>query len=106
MIVISPFSAGGYRSSEVYDHSSMIQFMERVFGVEEPNISDWRRDTCGDLTGSLNLQRAPARSFPALPETRNYMLDQYVTSQDQPAPTVPTHQTLPTQEPGTRPPVP
>lgn len=77
--------------------------MERLFGVEEPNISAWRRRTCGDLTASLNLKQPPARSFPGLPETRNYMLDQYVTSQDQPAPTVPTIQTLPTQEPGSRP---
>jgi phospholipase C len=106
MIVISPFSTGGYLSSEVYDHTSTIRFMERVFGVEEPNISAWRRRTCGDLTASLNLQRGRARSFPGLPGTRNYMLDQYVTSQDQPVPTVPADQTLPVQEPGTRPPVP
>jgi phospholipase C len=106
MIVISPFSTGGYLSSEVYDHTSTIQFMERIFGVEEPNISAWRRSTCGDLTASLNLEQGRARSFPALPETRNYMLDQYVTSQDQPAPTVPASQTLPVQEPGTRPHVP
>ena len=56
MIVISPFSAGGFVSSEVYDHTSTIRFMERIFGVEEPNISAWRRQTCGDLTESLNLR--------------------------------------------------
>jgi hypothetical protein len=41
-------------------------------------------------------------NFPALPGTRNYLLNQYITSQDQPAPAVPAVQTLPTQPPGTR----
>jgi hypothetical protein len=41
-------------------------------------------------------------NLPALPDTRNYLLSQYITSQDQPAPTVPATQTLPTQPPGTR----
>ena len=101
MIVISPLSAGGFVSSEVYDHSSTIRFMERIFGVEEPNISAWRRQTCGDLTGSLNLHPRREVSFPALPH--NYLLNQYVNSQDQNNPVVPTNQTLPTQEPGTPP---
>jgi phospholipase C len=106
MLVISPFSAGGYVSSEVYDHTSTIRFMERIFGVEEPNISAWRRQTCGDLTGSLNLHPSQKRhvSLPGLPY--NYLLNQYVNSQDQNSPVVPTNQTLPTQEPGSRPPVP
>jgi len=108
MLVISPLSAGGYVSSEVYDHGSTIQFMERIFGVEEPNISAWRRQTCGDLTGALNLEYRPEHrrcvSIPRLPY--NYLLNQYVNSQDQNNPVVPTNQTLPTQEPGTRPPVP
>ena len=101
MIVISPFSAGGFVSSKVYDHTSTIRFMERIVGVEEPNISAWRRQTCGDLTGALNLKPRPEVSFPTLPH--NYLLNQYVNSQDQNNPVVPTSQTLPTQEPGTRP---
>jgi phospholipase C len=104
MIVVSPFSAGGYRSSQVCGHGSTIQFMERVFGVEEPNISAWRRQTCGDLTGAQNLQSRRPVSLPGLPG--NYLLNQYVNSQDQNPPVVPTQQTLPTQEPGSRPPVP
>jgi phospholipase C len=101
MIVISPLSAGGFASSEVYDHTSTIRFMERIVGVEEPNISAWRRQTCGDLTGALNLKPRREVSFPTLPH--NYLLNQYVNSQDQNNPVVPTSQTLPTQEPGTRP---
>jgi phospholipase C len=106
MIVISPFSTGGWVSSDVFDHTSTIRFMEVLFGVEEPNISAWRRQTCGDLTTTLRLKQGKAASFPALPGvrfTRDYLLRQYITSQDQPNPAVPTQQTLPTQEPGTRP---
>jgi phospholipase C len=108
MIVVSPLSIGGFRSSQVYDHTSMLQFMERIFGVEEPNISAWRRQTCGDLTGSLDLQPRRRASFPSLlPKVPfNYLLNQYVNSQDQNPPVVPADQTLPSQEPGTRPPVP
>jgi phospholipase C len=105
MIVISPFSTGGWVCSDVFDHTSTIRFMEVLFGVEEPNISAWRRQTCGDLTTTLRLKQG-GKSFPSLPGvrfTRDYLLDQYVTSQDQPNPVVPAKQTLPTQEPGSRP---
>jgi phospholipase C len=90
---------------EENDHTSTIRFMEVLFGVDEPNISAWRRQTCGDLTGPLNLQRHGRKvSIPRLPY--NYLLNQYVNSQDQNNPVVPTTQTLPAQEPGSRPHVP
>ena len=57
-----------------------------------------------DRYSALNLERSREVSFPGLP--RNYLLNQYVNSQDQNPPVVPTNQTLPIQEPGTRPPVP
>jgi hypothetical protein len=63
------------------------------------------RKVVGDLTTTLRLKQG-CRSFPALPGvrfTRDYLLDQYVNSQDQPNPVVPAKQTLPTQEPGSRP---
>jgi phospholipase C len=72
--------------------------MERLFGVEEPNISAWRRTTCSDFAGALNLRSGRRTSFPSLPPTRDYLLRQYITSQDQNPPTVPAVQTLPTQE--------
>jgi hypothetical protein len=50
---------------------------------------------------NLNLERRREVSFPGLPH--NYLLNQYVNSQDQNNPVVPTTQTLPTQEPGSRP---
>src|SRR5215813_4430085 len=54
-LVISPWSKGGYVNSEVFDHSSVIQFIEKRFGVHEPNISPWRRAVTGDLTSVFNF---------------------------------------------------
>jgi len=56
MVIASPWSRGGWVNSEVFDHTSSIQFLEKFlsqkFGkkIEEPNISAWRRTICGDLT--------------------------------------------------------
>ncbi len=84
--------------------ATKLRFMERITGVEEPNISQWRRQNTGDLTGALNLRRGKRPSFPGLlPNVpHNYVLNQYVNSQDQNLPVVPAHQTKPKQEPGTR----
>ena len=49
LLVISPWTRGGWVSSELMDHSSVIRLLERRFGVMEPNISPWRRAVCGDL---------------------------------------------------------
>ena len=65
-LVISPFSRGGFVSSAVFDHTSLLRFLETRFGAEVPNLSAWRRATCGDLTGALNLA-APDFSVPRLP---------------------------------------
>nr|WP_256377504.1 phospholipase domain-containing protein [Pontibacter sp. SGAir0037] len=56
MVVASPWSRGGWVNSQVFDHTSCLQFLETFLGkktgrkVAEPNISDWRRVVCGDLT--------------------------------------------------------
>ena len=54
-IAISPWSKGGYVNSQVFDHTSVIQFIEKRFGVHEPNISPWRRAVAGDLTSVFNF---------------------------------------------------
>ncbi|WP_426207450.1 phosphocholine-specific phospholipase C [Massilia sp. TWP1-3-3] len=70
MYVISPWSTGGWVNSQVVDHSSVIRFMERRFGVPEPNISPWRRAVCGDLTSAFDFTRPDDRAFfAALPAT-------------------------------------
>jgi phospholipase C len=56
MIVASPWSRGGYVNSEVFDHTSSLQFLETFLEkkfnkkVKEENITQWRRTICGDLT--------------------------------------------------------
>ena len=65
-LIVSPFSRGGFVSSKVFDHTSTLRFLETRFGVEVPNLSQWRRETCGDLTSALNLA-APDPSLPKLP---------------------------------------
>jgi phospholipase C len=54
-LVISPWSKGGYVNSQVFDHTSVIQFIEERFGVLEANISPWRRAVAGDLTSMFNF---------------------------------------------------
>jgi len=56
MVIASPWSKGGWVNSEVFDHTSTLQFLEDYLtkktgkNVAEPNISDWRRTICGNLT--------------------------------------------------------
>jgi phospholipase C len=66
LLIISPFSRGGFVSSDVFDHTSLLRFIEARFGAEVPNLSAWRRATCGDLTSALNFA-APDTSLPRLP---------------------------------------
>ncbi len=56
LIIASPWSRGGWVNSQVFDHTSTLQFLEQFLSlklgktVREDNISDWRRLVCGDLT--------------------------------------------------------
>ncbi|MBL8314628.1 MAG: phospholipase C, phosphocholine-specific [Rubrivivax sp.] len=70
MWVISPWSRGGWVCSEVFDHTSVLRFIERRFGVAEPQISPWRRAVCGDLTGAFDFATPQAAvQTLRLPET-------------------------------------
>ncbi|HKT53975.1 MAG TPA: phospholipase C, phosphocholine-specific, partial [Caulobacteraceae bacterium] len=73
-IVVSPWSRGGFVCSEVFDHTSTLRFLEKRFGVMEPNISDWRRAVCGDLTSAFDF-KSPNLDWAslALPQTADYM---------------------------------
>jgi len=56
LIIASPWSRGGWVNSQVFDHTSTLQFLEKFLShktgqpVRETNISDWRRTVCGDLS--------------------------------------------------------
>jgi len=68
-LVISPFSAGGYKYSGMLDHTSTLRLIETRFGVTVPNLTAWRRSVTGDLTGALNLTSSPVTAVPSLPST-------------------------------------
>ena len=67
-ILISPWTSGGWVASDVFDHTSVLRFLEAWTGVREPNISAWRRRTFGDLTTAARLGSKP-RPMPPLPDT-------------------------------------
>jgi phospholipase C len=108
-MVVSPFSRGGWINSDMFDHTSILRFLEQRFDVQAPNLSEWRRQTVGDLTTTLNIAH-PDTSFPSLPPT---VLAPASNGTDCPTPTdlgpilgapqtftVPSNQQMPTQEPG------
>jgi len=101
-ILVSPWSAGGWVSSESFDHTSVLRFLERFTGVKETNISDWRRSTFGDLSTALRLQDARSNP-PVLPDTSGPLTLARYTSAHLPKPVFPAgEQRLPKQEKGNR----
>ena len=56
LVIASPWSRGGYACSQVFDHTSILQFLEKFLTaktgrpIREANITDWRRTVCGDLS--------------------------------------------------------
>ena len=73
MYVISPWSKGGWVSSETFDHTSVGQFLEKRFGVAIPAISPWHRAVCGDLLSAFNFvfaQQFRRAAFARLPQDR------------------------------------
>jgi phospholipase C len=106
MIVVSPWSKGGWVNSEVFDHTSLIRFIERRFGrhnaeLTEPNITPWRLAVAGDLTSAFNFA-SPNDTTVQLPSTVAYVPPDNVRHPDY-SPAPPADQALPQQEPGTRP---
>ncbi|NGT13862.1 phosphocholine-specific phospholipase C [Achromobacter insolitus] len=70
MYVLSPWTKGGWVNSQVFDHTSVLRFVEQRFGVAEPNISPWRRAVCGDLTSIFDFSAPDGAGLPSgLPAT-------------------------------------
>ena len=106
MVVISPWSKGGWVNSELLDHTSLIRFIERRFGTQYPgikenNITDWRRAVIGDLTSAFNFASPNDRKVP-LPSTVAYVPPDNIRHPDY-VPVPPVDQALPVQESGVRP---
>ena len=105
LFAISPWSRGGWVNSQVFDHTSVLRFLEARFGVQEPNISPFRRAVCGDLTSAFNFATPNAEALPVLQGRRDKgQADALRRAQQQLAQIAPpTNQQLPAQAVGTRP---
>lgn len=101
VLAVSPWSRGGFVCSEVFDHTSVLRFLEKRFGVAEPNISPWRRAVTGDLTGMFDFAHASG-DLPALPPTAGYRAA-VAAAKARPAPMPPAEGMRAVQEPGQRP---
>ncbi len=70
LLLLSPWTPGGWVSEEVFDHTSVMRFCERWTGERghevRADIPDWRRALCGDLLRVVEL-REPDELGP-LPE--------------------------------------
>jgi phospholipase C len=108
LLVLSPFSRGGYVVSDTFDHTSHLRFLETRFDVEVPNLSSWRRRTTGDLTATLHWGSSQT-SVPPLPATSAddplvarecQPLQLLETNVPDPPDLVPSSQSMPVQEAG------
>ncbi len=100
MFVISPWSKGAWTCSEVFDHTSVIRFLEARFGVFEPNITTWRRAISGDLTSAFDF-RNPNNAPITVPSTAGLTAKATATA-GLPGIQPPAEQSMAVQEPGAR----
>jgi len=122
-IIASPWSRGGWVNSQLFDHTSTLQFLEAFvetkFGkrVVETNISPWRRAISGDFTSCFRPQHTSEPTLSYLNRDRHIEL--IAQAKNKPIPTVPkpliaadiasitskpqTASAISHQEPGTRP---
>jgi phospholipase C len=107
LIVVSPWSKGGWVNSQVFDHTSLIRFLEARFANEHPdlietNITPWRRAVAGDLTTAFDFKTPNAWRHIKLPSTEAYEPQDFLRHPDAVV-VPPTDQVVPEQEPGVRP---
>ncbi|RFM28178.1 phosphocholine-specific phospholipase C [Deminuibacter soli] len=117
MIIASPWSRGGWVNSQVFDHTSCLQFLEDFTArkgkqVKETNISSWRRAVCGDLTSAFRPYNGENITLPSFLE-KDTVLENIHKAQFKQVPTgyqllsagdiAGGKAAMPKQEPGTRP---
>jgi len=100
LILISPWTRGGWVTSEVSDHTSVLQFLEKwttALGKPAlcPNISPWRRQVAGDLVNAFDFS-SPVYGLPKLPDPGGLIPEVEYTP-------LPGNNAMPTQEPGRKP---
>lgn len=101
-LIVSPFTRGSYVCGDTFDHTSTLRLLETRFGVEVPNLSAWRRQTCGDMTTAFGFGQPADTSVPQFPQTAADLVVIEKEILTLPRPSVPTLQVMPQQEPGTR----
>ena len=102
IIVVSPWTRGGFVNSQVFDHTSCLRLLEQRFNLSFATISPWRRAVAGNLTSFFAFD-APDLSWPSLPDTSGYVEQADAECSKYPMPAIPAAQKTPSQEPGTRP---
>ena len=79
MIIASPWTRGGYVNSEVFDHTSSLQFLEHFIGrkfgkkIKDENITEWRRTICGDLTSAFRPYNGEKIEAPVFLEKKPFI---------------------------------
>jgi len=102
MLVCSPWTRGGYVDSNVYNHTSMLEFLAAWTGVKPANVTPWRASVTGDLTAAFDFTH-PDFSIPANIPTleQTWALTQLTGGST--TPPAEGDQRMPAQEPGSRP---
>jgi phospholipase C len=79
LIIASPWSRGGHVCSQVYDHTSILQFLEHFLHhktgkpIRIDNISAWRRAVCGNLTAAFRPWDGTKITLPNFVERKAFM---------------------------------
>lgn len=92
-VVASPWSRGGYVNSQVFDHSSVVQFIEKFASRKKgkqlhlDNMSEWRRAVCGDLSSVFRAYNGETIKQPDF-LNRNVYLQRIDEARYQPLPKI------------------
>jgi len=79
MIIASPWTRGGWVNSQVFDHTSPLQFLENFLSkkfnmpVKESNITAWRRAIAGNLTSAFRPYQGETIKKPVYLEKEPFM---------------------------------
>jgi phospholipase C len=101
LYVVSPWSKGGWINSQLFDHTSVIRFLEKRFGVAEPNIPAWHRAVSGDLTSCFDFAHPDDAALPLLPDMSAATGERLIISGLPPV-ALPAAAQMPVQEAGAR----
>jgi phospholipase C len=112
MVIASPWSRGGYVCSQVFDHTSVIRFLENLLShktgkpVRETNITAWRRAVCGDLSSAFQTASKASRAAKLTFPPRDQVIEGIHKAKFRELPSGYRRLSMPKQEPGVRPSLP